>query len=215
MSWNATLIASYFLGRDWMPRDWSLTAEHAWANPVHTLPAESYRCGYCSNDVASERGLLSERMAAFVRICPQCNGPTFFAAGGKQWPGAKIGRPVQSLDPDVAAIYEEARNSLTVNSPTGAVMLCRKILMHVAVQKGAKPNKGFQEYVEYLKDNHYIPTGSEGWVDYIRKRGNEANHEIVVMTKDDGEGVLRFTEHLLRTVYELPASVPPLPPASQ
>ncbi len=83
--------------------------------------------------------------------------------------------------------------------------------MHVAVEKGAPQNKSFLEYVEWLVDEHYVPKGGEGWVDYIRTRGNEANHEIAAVSKQDAEAVLRFTEELLRMVYELPAAIPQSP----
>jgi len=121
---------------------------------------------------------------------------------------------VGNLPDDVRAIYEESRSSVTVNAFTGAVMLCRKILMHVAVGKGAKEDLSFQQYVKWLIDEHYVPRGSDAWLDYIRKRGNDANHEITLMAKDDAVGVLRFTEALLRNLYELPASVPVVPAAS-
>ena len=87
-------------------------------------------------------------------------------------------------------------------------MLCRKLLMHTAVEKGANEGQSFQQYVKWLVDERYAPRGAEDWLDYIRGRGNEANHEIVVMGKKDAEGVLRFTEALLRGVYELPKLVP-------
>ena len=63
------------------------------------------------------------------------------------------------------------------------------------------------EYVEYLSDNHYVPPGGKEWVDQIRKKGNEANHKIILMTKEDTEDILGFTEMLLRFVYEFPHKI--------
>jgi hypothetical protein len=56
-----------------------------------------------------------------------------------------------------------------------------------------------------LDSQGYIPPDGKAWVDKIRGKGNEANHEIALMCKDDAILVLRFTEMLLRFVYELPA----------
>ena len=190
-----------------MPKDWSRTGAQAWSN-IHTVESDEYRCGYCSNDVASKDGWTTSPAGAIIRICPQCNSPTFFTATNEQWPGPKVGVSVAELPPDVEALYEQARSSVTVSAFTGAVMLCRKILMHVAVGKGAKEDQTFAWYVQWLLDEHYVPRGSEGWVDYIRARGNDANHEIVPMNKEDAAGVLRFTRALLSNVYELPADVP-------
>lgn len=76
--------------------------------------------------------------------------------------------------------------------------------MNIAVSKGSKEGGSFASYVQFLKDNNYIPPGSEAWVDHIRKKGNEANHELPDMQEDDAEELLKFTEMLLRFVYELP-----------
>ena len=190
-------------------KDTRLTAGNHWVS-TQAVQATNYRCGYCSSDVASGLGWQTDGGNAFIRICPQCNGPTFFDIREAQWPGPKIGLPIHNLSPDVDSIYEEARASIAANAFTGAVMLCRKILMHTAVEKGADKNKSFQQYVKWLIDERYAPRGAEEWLDYIRARGNEANHEIVVMKKEDAVGVVGFTEALLRGVYELPKMVPSL-----
>ena len=144
-------------------------------------------------------------------MCPQCNAPTFVSAQGKQHPGALRGGEVTRLTDDVRRIYDEARSALTVGAATGTVMLCRKILMHVAVDKGAGEDLSFLNYVEWLAEKNWIPTGGQSWVDFIRSRGNEANHELPHMTEADATGILQFTETLLRVIYELPAAVPTAP----
>jgi hypothetical protein len=98
---------------------------------------------------------------------------------------------------------------MTVNSFTSAVLTCRKLLMHIAVEKGAPIGKSFLDYVEYLADKHYVPPDGMGWVDQIRKKGNEANHEIKIMSRDDAEELIEFSEMLLKIVYEFPAKVRP------
>jgi hypothetical protein len=99
---------------------------------------------------------------------------------------------------------------MTVNSFTSAVLTCRKLLMHIAVAKGAAPGKSFMEYVEYLDQKNYIPPDGKGWVDYIRKKGNEANHEIKIMSVADASDLITFLEMLLKFVYEFPAKVQPI-----
>jgi len=106
-------------------------------------------------------------------------------------------------------LYAEARFCMTVNSFTSAVLTCRKLLMHIAVAKGAPTNKSFLEYVEYLSDKNYVPPDGKGWVDYIRTKGNEANHEIKIMSVDDAKDLITFSEMLLKFVYEFPAKVKP------
>ena len=87
-------------------------------------------------------------------------------------------------------------------------MICRKILMNIAVDKGAKSGKGFYDYVEYLDQKNFIPPDGKEWVDYIRKRGNEANHEIQLMEAEDAQALIYFVEMLLRFIYQFPNMVP-------
>jgi hypothetical protein len=83
--------------------------------------------------------------------------------------------------------------------------------MNIAVSQGAKPGGSFISYVEYLASNGYVPPNGKGWVDHIRKKGNEATHEIVLMTQDDAQELISFSEMLLKFIYEFPNRVPGLP----
>jgi len=80
--------------------------------------------------------------------------------------------------------------------------------MNIAVAQGADPGKSFVEYVEYLASYGYVPPKGKGWVDHIRKKGNEANHEIAVMSRPDAEELISFTEMLLKFIFEFPSRVP-------
>ena len=191
-----------------MPRDWSATADSPWIN-IGSVESNTYHCGYCSVNVASDRGWHTFHSTALILICPQCNSPTFFSAMRQQVPGRLHGAHVKGIADDIEALYNEARQSFAANAFTGAVMLCRKILMNVSVEKGADEGLRFAEYVKWLVDKGYVPTGSEGWVEYIRDRGNEANHVIDPMTEKDAEFLVNITEHLLRNMFELPNLIPP------
>lgn len=80
--------------------------------------------------------------------------------------------------------------------------------MHIAVAKGAKAGESFISYVEFLSSENYIPRDAKSWVDEIRETGNEANHEIVIMTKKQAEDLLSFVAMILKLVYEFPSKVP-------
>lgn len=45
-------------------------------------------------------------------------------------------------------------------------------------------------------------------MDHIRKKGNEATHEIALMTDNDARELLGFVEMLLRFIYEFPKMIP-------
>ncbi len=176
------------------------------------LPAKSYTCGYCGKVVGPDQGFSekprpdNDYTSHSIYICSFCRRPSYFDTG-QQTPRAPFGNEVASLPFDVQQLYQEARRCMTVDAYTGAVLLCRKILMNVAVSKGAAEGEQFIKYVEYLDSKGYVPPDGKKWVDHIRKKGNEATHEIKQMWQHDGAGLITFTEMLLRFVYEFPAKV--------
>lgn len=174
-----------------------------------------FLCGYCSFIVSSNKGYpISHRSSTTMAIggtyiCPSCLGPTFLLFDpALQSPSAAMGNAVRHLPKDLEALYEEARRATSQNCFTGSVLLCRKMLMNIAVNQGANEGLKFIEYVNYLSSNGYIPPNGKHWVDHIRTRGNEATHEISVMTSQDAQDLISFIEMLLRFIYEFPAMVP-------
>ena len=182
---------------------------------VENIPSHNYTCGYCGNSLASEKGWICQdpqngSLKAFIHICHFCNKPTFLDTDGKQYPGASFGDYVKGIEDDsVQKLYDEARRTMSVSSYTATVLSCRKLLMHIAVQKGADEGNSFATYVKYLAEHHYIPPDAIGWVDHIRSKSNEANHEIKIMEKEDAETLLSFIAMLLKVIYEFPAKIKP------
>jgi hypothetical protein len=157
--------------------------------------------GYASND------------GRYIYLCPHCDKPTYFA-GNIVMPGVPFGSPVAHLPDDIEAVYSEARRCASASAYTAAVLLSRKLLMNIAVSLGAKTGDTFMAYIEYLSAAGYVPPNGKAWVDHIRKKGNEATHEISVMKPSDAEDLLLFSEMLLKFIYEFPKKVPSQAPAS-
>ncbi|WP_405807154.1 DUF4145 domain-containing protein [Streptomyces sp. NBC_00210] len=165
--------------------------------------ANSYRsmnCGHCSRDVVAAVIAMHPGQMTSWTTCPSCNGGTVFS-GEIQYPGPKVGGDVDGLPGDVSQAYQEARACASVAAYTAAEVMCRKILMHVAVDKGAEAGKSFAFYLTYLGDQGYVTPPMKPWVEVIRKNGNIAVHEIPATDKERALGTLIFTEQLLRMVY--------------
>lgn len=186
--------------------------KYLWQNQ-NDLPSRGYTCGYCNRPLASAKGwfgVLEHNQAyrASVYICHHCTSPTFIDHDGQQWPGVVFGNPVQEIpEQTVADLYQEARTATGAGAYTAAVLCCRKLLMHIAVAKCAPVGQSFAAYVDYLAANHYISPDAKDWVDHIRQKGNEANHEIAIMSADDAKDLLAFSEMLLKTIFEFPATI--------
>ncbi len=181
-----------------------------WNSP-QSLGTRQFRCGYCGYNVANDKGYFSatqNRKHKYVYICPNCNNATFFDENDRQYPGVAPGNEVDHLPDALATLYREARNCCSVSAFTASVLASRKMLMNIAVEQGAKDGLKFIEYVEYLAANGFIPPNGKTWVDHIRRKGNEATHEIALMTQADAEELVAFVEMLLKFIYEFPARVP-------
>ena len=183
---------------------------------VQSIRARTFTCGYCEDKVSSDRGYRigsqpdgSGEQKGGVYICPSCKGPTFITPNFEQYPGVTFGNRVKNVPNEVDILYEEARRCVASNCYTAAVMLCRKVLMNISVAQGAVAGLKFIEYVEYLSSMGYIPPNGKQWVDYIRKKGNEANHEITIMNADDAQKLIIFIEMLLKFIYEFPNMITP------
>ena len=178
-------------------------------------------CGFCGALVASERGIFAAcdqaaNIQGRIYVCPNCTMPSFLTVRTyvgnnvdilRQVPGISFGENVPNLPADVAAVYEQGRHCMSVNAYGAVVMLCRRLLMHVAVERGAPPGASFADYVQYLVDHGYVAPTNQPWVDAIRQVGNEANHELPAQTNDDAKRLLEFSEMLLKIVYDYPTRV--------
>lgn len=181
---------------------------------TQTFGSQSYQCSHCGKPLASEKGYVGTRQepnrthsdTEYICICHFCKKPTYIDMFKKQYPGVSFGNSVEGIeDESVKALYEEARSCASVNAYTAGAMACRKILMNIAVAKGAKENLKFVQYVQWLVDNGYVPPDGKDWVEHIKDKGNDANHKIEIVVKADAEELLYFTEMLLTFIYAVPA----------
>jgi hypothetical protein len=178
-------------------------------NHIQTITPKKYTCFFCDSLVASDKGYYSGG-GQIIYICPNCTNPTYFLRDQlrqNQYPSPAFGNRVDSVPKEVADLYAEVRACTTANAFTAAVLACRKILMHIAVEKGDSAGKTFLEYIEYLSSKGFVPPNGEEWVDHIRQKGNEANHEIVLMSSEDAKDLITFIEMLLKFIYEFPNKI--------
>lgn len=185
-----------------------------WTN-LETFSSREFVCGYCNMQVAQDRGyssnyrrlvngsLITKFSGNIIIICPYCSSPTYFN-DEDQNPGPKYGNAVQDVPVEINTLYDEARDCTRIFAYTSAVMICRKILMNVAVSKGAKNSLSFFDYVDYLDNGNYIPPDGKDWVNHIREKGNEANHEIKLQSKESAEDLIFFIEMILKFCFEVP-----------
>jgi len=158
-------------------------------------------CAHCNREVSG--ACVSYKDGVRWLQCPNCGDGSVLTLDGKIYPGVPFGPRIEGLPDDVLGAYNEARNCMSVNAYTSCELICRKILMHVAVEKGAEEGTSFADYISYLQGKGYVTETMKEWVDLIREHGNRATHEIETPEKGRAESTLMFTAELLRLIYEM------------
>jgi len=194
------------------------------------LPPErsrDYRCGICGNNVSSDIGLgchewttaalgpgwddteTPTQNATDIRICTTCRCATTFVKG-YQIPSPLPGRlfdhrsskHAKSTDVKmIVDLYQEARRAMADNSCSCAVLMFRKLLMHIGVEQGADENKRFAYYTDYLKNNGIVGKPQHGILDRVKDAGNQENHEIKRASEAEAGDLLRLVAILIESVY--------------
>ena len=175
------------------------------------LNTNEIKCGYCGNIVAPHVGYAIKQddrsgpAIAYIYKCPHCKNPLIYFVQEKTLiPGSMYGRDIKNLPEKINILYSECRTCYANQCYTASQMIARTILMHIAVEQGAKENESFAYYVQYLDENRYIPPNGRSWVDFIRTSGNMANHELIIKEKEETEKVIFFLSTLLLFIYEIP-----------
>lgn len=180
-----------------------------WYN-IGSLTSWAYVCGHCGERQASDRGYFGSvpiprrgDRQALIYICSHCQRPTYCCETERS-PGVMGGESVQHLPDGVAAVYTEARTALAAGAPTAAVILCRTLISHVAVEKGATRGDTFQNHLRYLQDRGHLTSDQMQWIDIVRTTGGESAHDLVIADAAQAEGVLDWVSLLLKLVFEAP-----------
>lgn len=128
----------------------------------------SYTCARCDKKIS---GLVAasyqepdeqEKTPVKWLLCPNCADGSVLALDGNVYPGVPFGPKVEGLPIEVSEAYAEARRCMSVNAFTSCEQMCRKILMHVAVQKGEKEGRSFSDYLSYLETQGYVTPPMKG-----------------------------------------------------
>jgi hypothetical protein len=164
----------------------------------------SLTCPHCGERVNAAVIATVHHETPVVRWlrCQACN-KGIVENSGQMAPHPLPGQDVDGLPADVEAAYAEARQTAGVGAFTSCELMCRKILMHVAVDKGADEGKTFVSYIDYLKTTGYITPPMVPWIDLIRNHGNKSTHRLNPATAERATNTLMFTTQLLRLVYEM------------
>lgn len=61
--------------------------------------------------------------------------------------------------------------------------------------------------IDFLANQGLAPPNGRVCVDNIRKKGNEATHEIALMANVDASNLINFSKRFLNFIYKLPSAI--------
>lgn len=168
--------------------------------------SRSFVCWNCSEKIASEKAYVTSdgrgSHFSFIYICPNCNAPIIKCDEKKDVLLPLPGKDIDKLPENIEIIYFEIRKCMQSGCFNGAIMLMRKLIMHIAVEEGEEEGKNFVEYVDFLYDNGVVPKKSKNKSDSVRTLGNSANHSVENRTLEEAKNCFEFIELLLKVNYE-------------
>jgi hypothetical protein len=178
-----------------------------WQGISNVRPA-SFTCWNCGNKVSSEKAYQSydtynpTHVGSTIYICPHCKAPVVLDDEKKQIVLPLPGKEISKLPENILVVHSEIRKCMQSGCFNGAIMLMRKLIMHIAVEEGAEEGKSFVEYIDYLYNNGNIPKKSKNKSDSVRTLGNNTNHKIENRTQEEAQNCFELVELLLKVNYE-------------
>jgi hypothetical protein len=122
----------------------------------------------------------------------------------RQYPEHARFHPGENWPADLERLYTEAAACFTASAFTATTMIARKILMVCACNEGAAEGLQFVKYVDYIVDNVLPLPKAKTAIDAIRTIGNDANHSVAFVARDDAIRAMSIVTYLLNSVYSLP-----------
>jgi len=191
-----------------------------------TQTAVEYTCAECEASLSSEVGYdhpNGNPITRAVRFCHhdhvtilQFSPGSFPDKVSRQIPASAPRRSIDTI-PDghkaIKTVYDEARACHAAGAHTATVMLCRKILMNLAVEHAGSTaggeddngNKGhgdsFEKCVSSLIAAGHIHPNWQDLAHDVRKAGNEATHHVEPKEPEHADNILRLVEYILMFVY--------------
>lgn len=180
--------------------------------------------------LASARGRITEDIASMVEpddlefmhiryhmaLCRRCSGPFLVETAVRSGAGDFMEltservlfpaeRPLSSaMLPDaISKSYKEAARAYSAGLYDACAVMCRKCLEALCAEKGAR-GKNLAARLSSLQSSGTIDARLFKWADQLRLVGNDAAHDLTIITDaDDARDTLEFVEAILTYIYVL------------
>lgn len=174
-----------------------------------------YACGNCGANtngrvlVDKTREIDGKTICWCICSCPKEEPAIVIEENGKVtrvFPEPKMFKSGEKWPTEIVQIFDEAALSFSSGAYTAAAMLARKVLMVCSHREGAKAGEQFTHYVDHITTQVLTFSKAKNAIDAIRKIGNEANHDVALVPRDQAQKSLEIVKYLLDTIYTLPSA---------
>jgi hypothetical protein len=180
-------------------------------NPKH----RAYACGACGQSTNGRVVASTKRESDGANLwwcvcsCEKEEPTLIIERGGavvSQVPEAPEFQPGEKWPPELEQLFDEASKAYAAGAFTATAMVCRKILMACACHEGDADGKAFAQYVDYITGTVLTFPKAKDAIDKIRNIGNDANHKVRFVSRDDAKRALSIVTYMLTTIYSLPSA---------
>ncbi len=183
-------------------------------------PAQWVRtCPYCSATPTpfQERagfdttGPQGHNRRWYAASCLACGGVAVFEGDGTgnliaMHPETTGDWTVMHVPSAVAQIWDEAVRVYKVGAYASAVVACGRALEAAADERAVK-GKTLQQRIETMRSEGLITTEFRDAMDYVRLIRNVGAHAGQEVSPESAEGTMRFTQQMLRLLFEVPGEL--------
>lgn len=189
--------------------EWTALQGRGPVSPKH-VPLDCGACGKPTNARVVASCLRARDGATVlwcVCACEKEEPVMVLSRGGvpfAQHPEARHYQPAERWPADLAQLYDEAAKAFAAGAYTASTMVARKVLMAVACREGAADGEPFVEYVDYIVTSVLTFPKARAAIDQLRKIGNEANHSLAFVGRDEAKRAMDVVTYMLNTIYDIP-----------
>ena len=174
----------------------------------------SFECGHCGRATNGRvvagmtRGSDSNVICWSVCACPE-QEPTLLvvdAAGATVWqlPEHTHFQSDAKWPETLRLLFDESAMAFAAGAYTASSMVSRKILMACACHEGDAEGKHFVQYVDFIIDKVLTFPRAKDAIKAIKDIGNDANHVVCFVSREDAQRSLSIVDYMLKTIYSLP-----------
>lgn len=125
----------------------------------------------------------------------------------KIYPQPLVASPLPHLPDKIQSVYLQAKNSVFRKCPDAAGAMARKTLEMTCKHIDGSYNGTLFKHIDYLHSKGLITKDLKEWAHTIRLEGNNAAHGEALISEEDSEDILNFTEMFLMYTISMPEMV--------